>query len=494
MTDYNLQRIRHLSNIKLKAAGDYVLYWMQIYRRFEFNFALEYAVELANKLNKPLLVYEGLAIDYPWASDRFHSFLMEGKYENKQIANTLKINYLSYIEPIQGHGRGLVEELISKSCAVVTDDFPVFIIQKHNRSLASKVNKPYIVVDSNGLIPFNKSDKAPYSAYLFRKVVQRCFVEAITNMPLRNPLDSLKNRATIDLSFLNSKWLNTILNGYDIYKHLQSLPINHAVHPLANYKGTRKAALEQFDIFCKSKLFAYEDKRNHPDENAISKMSGYLHFGKISEHEMVSNVLRYQPPEWDLSQITYNNGSRGAFFNGDPSISAFLDELVTWRGVGHHFAHFNRGYDQFESLPDWAISTLKKHESDPREFVYSLDRFESALTHDEIWNAAQQQLVQDGFIHNYLRMLWGKKILEWTNKAEEALDIMIELNNKYAIDGRDPNSYSGIFWILGRFDRPWQERSILGQIRYMSSDSTRKKIKLTHYLKTYAQSVLPFND
>jgi deoxyribodipyrimidine photo-lyase len=199
----------------------------------------------------------------------------------------------------------------------------------------------------------------------------------------------------------------------------------------------------------------------------------------------VKTIFEHQPEGWDLDDITPNNGKNSGFFNGDPNIESFLDEVITWREVGFHYAHHRPDYDQFDSLPDWALKTMGKHEDDEREYIYSLEEFEQSKTHDEIWNAAQTELRETGVMHNYLRMLWGKKIIEWTPDYRTALDYMIELNNKYALDGRDPNSYSGIFWCFGRFDRAWQERPIFGKLRYMTSDSTRRKVKLDRYLEKF---------
>ncbi len=171
------------------------------------------------------------------------------------------------------------------------------------------------------------------------------------------------------------------------------------------------------------------------------------------------------------------------------SAEAFLDQLVTWRELGYNMCVHRPDYDRYESLPDWARATLELHAPDRRDPTYTLDQFAAAETHDPVWNAAQRQLVRDGALHNYLRMLWGKKILEWTESPREALDVMIELNNRYALDGRDPNSYSGIFWMLGRYDRAWgPERPIFGKIRYMSSDSTIRKLKMKQYLERYGNA------
>ena len=195
--------------------------------------------------------------------------------------------------------------------------------------------------------------------------------------------------------------------------------------------------------------------------------------------------MERQPDGWELGEMKPNGGKRSGFFGGNSSIESFLDELITWREVGFHYAHHRPDYDKFESLPDWVMETMDEHRDDEREVVYSLEQFENAQTHDELWNAAQRQLREEGIIHNYLRMLWGKKVIEWSPDYRTALETLIHLNNKYALDGRDPNSYSGIFWCFGRFDRAWQERPVFGKLRYMTSDSTRKKVKLNQYLDKF---------
>lgn len=466
-------------------SGEYVLYWMQINRRLEYNFALEYAVAWANKLNKPLLIYEGLNIDYPWASDRFHKFIMQGMQENLRIAEKLNLNLFSYVEPNEGAGKGLFYELAEGSCCVISDEFPVFIIRKHNERVANRISVPYTTIDSNGLIPLGITSKDPYSAYLFRKIMQKHFVEAYTNPPKKDPLSALENRDFIQLSeiFL-AKYQSAMGVDDDLQKVIEHLDIDHSVQAV-DVSGTREGALEKLDFFIQNNLFEYGEKRNHPDENKSSGLSPWLHFGKISEYEIVKAALDQQPKSWDLAQITPNGGKNTGFFNGNESIQSFLDEVITWREVGFHFAHHRPDYDEFESLPDWVKQTMNEHQHDERKWIYSLVDLEQSRTHDEIWNAAQTQLREEGIIHNYLRMLWGKKVIEWTPDYRTALDFLIELNNKYALDGRDPNSYSGIFWCLGRFDRAWQEREVFGKLRYMASESTRKKVRMKEYLSKY---------
>lgn len=184
------------------------------------------------------------------------------------------------------------------------------------------------------------------------------------------------------------------------------------------------------------------------------------------------------------------SGKREGWWGASPGAEAWLDQFVTWRELGYNLTSHRDDYDHFESLPDWARATLEKHARDRREYVYSIDELAAAATHDPLWNAAQTQLVREGRIHNYLRMLWGKKILEWTASPREALEIMIELNNRYALDGRNPNSYSGIFWVLGRYDRPWgPERPVFGTVRYMSSQNTQRKLHVEEYQRTYGRVI-----
>ncbi|MDX1671420.1 MAG: hypothetical protein R3211_03705 [Balneolaceae bacterium] len=485
MEQINQHRIFNRNDADFNRDGDYLLYWMQINRRFHYNYALDHAVDLANQLGKPLLIYEGLNCDYPWACDRIHHFMLQGMKEHLEYADEQELNYYSYLEDQPGNGSGLLYRLAENACGLVTDEYPVYIIREHNERVPSNLSIPYITVDSNGLIPLGLTDKAPYSAYLFRKTMQKHFVECYTHPPDKDPIERLENREQIELpGDFKAQFPAARHHLQDIGGFISGLPIRHDVGPVER-TGTRQAALGKLGQFIQFGLMEYDEKRNDPDENKSSGLSPWLHFGKISEYEVVRAVLDHQPSEWDLDDITYNDGSRGAFFNGNDSISAFLDEVITWREVGFHFAHHTSDYDRYESLPDWALETLEDHRDDPREHLYDYEELEQADTHDEIWNAAQTQLREEGIIHNYLRMLWGKKVIEWTPDPETALEYLIELNNQYALDGRDPNSYSGIFWCFGRFDRPWQERKIFGKVRYMTSDSTRRKVKLDDYLAKY---------
>ena len=253
--------------------GEYVLYWMQINRRFEYNFALEYAVAWANKLNKPLLIYEGLNIDYPWACDRFHSFILQGMMENLEIATQNNINLFSYVEPKINAGRGLLYNLANKACCIVSDEFPVFIVREHNTRVASKVNIPFITIDSNGLIPLGITEKDPYSAYLFRKIMQKHFFEAYTHPPKLNALSDLKNKTKIHIGDeIIQKYGSAMSLDCDIKEVISTLDIDHTVK-IVDVDGSRKGALKKLNQFIKNSLMDYDEKRNHPDEKKTSGLS-----------------------------------------------------------------------------------------------------------------------------------------------------------------------------------------------------------------------------
>jgi len=488
-----MEKFKNINSHRVRKRNDadpgdgYVMYWMQSNHRLNYNYALEYAVGWANKLNKPLVIFEELKCDYRWASDRIHVFYMQGMKAHLDICRDKKINYIPFVEDEAGTSKRFYRRLLNEAALLVSDEYPVYFIRERNEELAEELDIPFFTVDSNGMIPLGITEKAPYNAYFFRKIMQKHFVKCFTAPPRERPLDDLKNRDRVQVTEdLAGEIQRSEKALEDIDSFVKSLSIDHSVSRL-EIKGTRRAAQGRLGQFVGHSLSDYGEKRNDPDANKVSGLSPWLHFGKISEYEVVKTVLEQQPDSWDLEDITFNDGQRNGFWNGDPGISKFLDELITWREVGFHFCHHTPDYDQFESLPDWARETLEDHEDDPREWNYSLEELEYAETHDELWNAAQNQLATEGIIHNYLRMLWGKKVIEWTPDPRTALDYLIELNNKYAIDGRDPNSYSGIFWCFGRFDRAWQERPIFGKIRYMTSKSTRRKVKLDRYLERYGK-------
>lgn len=269
---------------------------------------------------------------------------------------------------------------------------------------------------------------------------------------------------------------------------LSKLPIDHEVREGFTSGGTT-VAKQRLKAFVERKLPKYANDRNEPQQEGSSGLSAHLHFGHISPHEVFLALI--EGTGWSPEVLGKAEGKMEGFWNLSPNADPLLDQLITWREIGFNFAARERNYDRYESLPEWAQQTLAEHADDPRPAIYSLEEFTHAKTHDPLWNAAQRQLVREGRIHNYLRMLWGKKILHWTRSPQEALEVMIQLNNQFALDGRDPNSYSGIFWVLGRYDRAWgPERPIFGKIRYMTSESTASKWRVGEYVKKYSETVL----
>lgn len=482
-------RVKCLNDAEVNPDGEYVLYWMVANRRVSWNFSLDRALDWGEELGLPVLVFEALRIDYQWASDRIHAFVIQGMIDNQAACEDKQLTYFPYLETSQGEGRGLLRGLRDRAAVVVTDDFPCFFIPRMIRGAALRAPVLFEAVDSNGLLPLRAADRTFPRAHSFRRFLQKSLLEHLSEFPLDDPVHGreLPEGATIPKE-IRSQWpaaeLANFSEGFD---SLADFDIDHSV-AVSPYAGGSEAARKQLETFIDNRLEHYADDRNHPDNDCASGLSPYLHFGHISAHEVFSAVMDHDG--WTPDAVAdKSTGSREGWWGASPAVESFLDELITWREVGYNFSAREDNYDKYESLPEWAQETLAEHADDEREHTYSLEQFENAETHDTIWNCAQRQLVQEGKMHNYLRMLWGKKILHWTRTPQEALDIMIELNNKYALDGRNPNSYSGIFWVLGRFDRAWgPERPIFGKIRYMTSDSTRRKLRLKQYLRTYGES------
>jgi deoxyribodipyrimidine photo-lyase len=398
-----------------------------------------------------------------------------------------RATYYPYIEAERGAGSGLLKQLARRACVVVSDDYPAFFLPRMIRAAAAQIPVRFELIDSNGLLPMRAADKVFARAFDYRRFLQKNLLPHLAECPKRDPLLRV-NLPLIDAlpKSISTRWPmarpGERLASAD---GLSLFPIDHSVGPAATAGGWR-AARSRLRAFLEKKLSIYESDRNQPERDATSGLSPYLHFGHISAHQIfedLTSLVGWTPGEIGAKP----SGSRVGWWGTSPEVESFLDQLITWRELGFNFCWQRDDYSQYESLPAWAQKTLAEHADDPRPHVYSLEQFERAETHDNLWNAAQRQLVREGQMHNYLRMLWGKKILEWSASPRESLEIMIELNNKYSLDGRDPNSYSGIFWILGRYDRAWgPERPIFGKIRYMSSENTARKLRVRQYLQQYS--------
>ena len=479
-------RIRLLNDAPIRPDGKFVLYWMIAARRRRYNFALQRAVEHARALGKGIVVLEALRVAYPWASDRLHGFVLDGMSANLEAFVDGKVRYVPYVEPSAGAGSGLLVELARHACVVVTDYLPSFFLPRMVAKAGAKLDVCAEIVDGNGLLPIAAADRDFPTAYVFRRFLQKTLAPHLHELPDDDPLRGPLPRVPDLPRGIASRWptASTALLARSPAA-ISALPIDHAVGLVALRGGAVHGAA-QLDAFVEHRLARYGEDRNHPDDDASSGLSPWLHFGHVAAHEVFARVVERE--RWTTSKLsTKANGKRAGWWNMSAASESFLDELVTWRELGHnHCARNPDTYDRYESLPEWARKTLEAHATDPRPTLYTREELEEARTHDPIWNAAQRQLVRDGRMHNYLRMLWGKKILEWSRGPRDALAMLIELNNRWAVDGRNPNSYSGIFWCLGRYDRPWApQRPIFGSIRYMSSESTKRKLHMKRYLAEY---------
>jgi deoxyribodipyrimidine photo-lyase len=514
MANFNDARVRQANDQPIRKSGKYVLYWMQMYRRLESNHALDYAVAMAKHYDKPLVIYEGLKLHYPWASARFHMFLLTGMAENLEAAAERKLNYWPLVETPGNTGHGLVKELTDDAVMLVTDDYPQYIVPAQIHTISAKAACRVVAVDGNSVTPLSLLGKPTAAAAHLRPKWHKLFAEAWANRS--NPKPDLESV---------SKPVKAPFKTWTVPKNLrefvESLPIDQSVPEVQHWVGGATAGHAQLKHFVKHKLPKYADERSQPDDpkkNSASGLSAHLHYGHLSIDDVIAAVLG---KDWTPDQLNLKTRNRDDFFCRNANVNSYLDEAVTWRDVGYqwHFARIsdfgfrisektkNKTWQEegeepsfnFETfdfsplskdgtlagvLPEWALNTLGKHAGDRREYLYNRAQFEAGTTHDPIWNAAQRELVVTGRIHNYLRMLWAKKVLEWSECPEAAYRVLEHLNNKYAMDGRDPNSYTGILWCFGLFDRPWPpERQVFGNIRFMSSDSTKKKFKLAGYLE-----------
>lgn len=481
-------RVRVLNGDAVRSDGRFVLYWMNAARRARWNYALDRAIAWARELERPLVVLEALGLEYPYASDRLHTFVMQGMAANAGAFAATDALYYPYVEDAEGAGDGLIAKLGESACVVVTDDFPALFYPAMLASAGKQVGVRMEAVDSNGLLPVRAGSKAWSRAYDFRRFLQRNLAPHLERMPSERPFEGveLPKLGGVDELGIAERWpaapLDLLVGNP---QELAKLPIDHTVQGV-DLEGGTPAARRLLERFTGTVLERYDDERNHPDEGATSGLSPYLHFGHMAAHEVVVEIARKE--NWAPDDVgDVRSGAREGYWNMSPSAEAYMDQLVTWRELGLNFATFRDDLDAYASLPDWAQKSLAEHATDSRPHVYSLEEFEAAATHEPVWNAAQRELVATGRMHNYMRMLWGKKILHWTRSPEDALAIMLRLNDRYALDGRDPNSYSGIFWVLGRYDRAWgPERPVFGKLRYMTCASAQRKLRLREYLERWA--------
>jgi len=483
-------RIERLNQRSPNPRGSYVLYWMIAARRTRANFGLQHAIWHARHNGLPLIILEPLRIGYEWAADRHHRFIIEGMADQRARLDDTPIAYHAYVERVAGDGSGLLAAFAADAAVIVTDSYPAFFLPRMLKAAAARMPVLCEAVDSNGLLPLRSVDRTFTAAVHFRRHMQKNILPWLQPevLPMADPLEAARGLPPAVIpEVVRERWpeVTTDELGDGLDALIASLPIDHSV-PAIEVAGGEAQGRRLLDAFVGRKLKNYAELKNEPELDVVSGLSPYLHFGHIGVHTIFTAITDAEG--WHPSRVAPKvTASRAGWWGMSPTAEAFIDQLVTWRELGFNECLMNPDhYDKWTGLPEWARKTLDAHAGDERAYVYTYDELEGAQTHDDLWNAAQRQLREEGVIHNYLRMLWGKKVIEWSPSPQIAFERLLQLNNRWSVDGRDPNSYTGVAWIFGRFDRPWgPERPIFGSIRYMSSDNTAKKVKVKEYLRRW---------
>jgi deoxyribodipyrimidine photo-lyase len=439
------ERIKVL-NRKGIQEGKYILYWMQASQRAEYNHALEFAILKANELRQPLIVFFGITDQFPEANERHYTFMLEGL---KEVKHSLEKRGIQMVILHQSPEIGILRLAKKASLAVV--DRGYLRIQKAWRDDASKkMDCPLIQVETDVVVPVEETSiKEEYAAATIRSKIKRKLDAFLVPLKEHEPIiDSL----SLDFDSFD-------IEGVE--KAISKLRIDRSVKRVNAFHGGTKEGKSHLEIFLESKLDRFPELRNDPTLDYLSHMSPYLHFGQISPLYITLKVSKTR--------------SLGA--------EAFLEELIIRRELSMNFVFYNEKYDSLEAIPDWTKKTLRTHQKDRRPYLYSPEELENGGTHDPYWNAAQKEMVIRGKMHGYMRMYWGKKILEWSKTPEEAFKIALYLNNKYELDGRDPNGFTGVAWCFGKHDRPWGERGIFGNVRYMNDKGLKRKFDADKYVK-----------
>jgi deoxyribodipyrimidine photo-lyase len=443
-----VERIQNLNEADVREGG-YVLYWMQASQRAEQNHALEYAVRRANDLDQRLLVVFGLTDDYPEANLRHYTFMLEGLKDAQEAIEKRGIEMVVR----EGSPEEVALEAGKDASLIVTDRGYMRPQKKWREKVAREADCLVTQVESDVVVPVElASGKQEHAARTLRPKIQEYLEDFLVALRPTKVEKWSKNMQEdgLDLS--------------DVEKVLDGMDLDRSVGALSHlYKGGNSEAKKIFRRFLIQGLGDYDANRNQPQTDYVSHMSKYLHFGHVS-------------PIWLVLQAREASAKQN-------NIESFVEELVVRRELSMNFVFYNNDYDSYSNLPAWARKTLEEHKGDEREYTYTRKQLESAGTHDEYWNAAMNEMVHTGYMHNYMRMYWGKKILEWSNTPEHAYRTTLYLNNKYFLDGRDPNSFANVAWVFGQHDRGWTEREVYGKVRYMSAGGLERKAKPEQYVE-----------
>lgn len=423
--------------------GNYVLYWMQQAQRTRYNHALEWALSAANACQLPLVVAVVLTESYPEANARHYAFMLEGWSDVSHALHQRGIGF----RVCRGNPPDVIVPLALQAALLVGDVGYLRIQRQWRNQVAAEVPCPFTVVETDVVVPIQQaSRKEEYAARTLRPAILRLrdrYLKPVRTEAVRVP-PLPEDAAPVSIPACSS------------------LSVDRSVAPSDIFRGGQEAAQSTLETFIHGALARYADKRNDPSLGVVSHMSPYLHFGQISPIDIALRIRESQAP--------------------DEAKEAYLEELIVRRELSMNYVFYQPGYDTYAALPSWARKTLDLHRDDPRETLYSYDQFDQATTHDPYWNAAQQEMRITGKMHNYMRMYWGKKIIEWSASPEEAFKTMLALNNRYEIDGRDANGFTGVAWCFGKHDRPWKERAIFGSVRYMAASGLERKFAIQNYV------------
>jgi deoxyribodipyrimidine photo-lyase len=430
--------------------GRYVLYWMQQSQRAAFNPALEYAIEVAYRAGLPVLVAFGLMDDYPDANLRHYRFMLEGL---REVAATLAGRRIGFV--VRRGAPNDVAVALARDAAMVVCDRGYLRHQAAWRAdVAARVSCALVQVEGDVVVPLEVASKrAEVAARTLRPKLHRVWDEYLR--PLE---DAIVRQSSLDLRIESDVDLS------DPEGVPGSLKLDRAVAPVRRFRGGTAEARRRLRGFLAKRLEGYARARSAPAAFHCSLLSPYLHFGQISPVEVA---------------LAVRDAGQGA----DADRRAYLEELIVRRELAANFVAYEPRYDDYACLPAWARATLEAHRADRRQHIYVLDQLESAGTHDRYWNAAMREMRETGFMHNYMRMYWAKKILEWSAEPEAAFRTILHLNNKYFLDGRDASSYANVAWIFGVHDCPWPERPVFGKVRYMNAKGLERKFDMAAYAR-----------
>lgn len=460
--DQLAQRSARVNETRLVPEGDLVLYFMQSTQRIHENWALRFATIEADRLNRPLLIVHELDSDYEHASDRMHTFALQGARDVAREAEALGYTFRFLLRRRRGEPSRAIERLAARACLIVTDAYPTGGTAARTAQLARSAPCRVVTVDSVGVIPAAMLHREEYAARTIRPKLNK-----LRDIALEPVLDRAPRRE-LPASLLASLAIDSVdIARADIAKEVARCEVDHEVKA-ATIEGGTVAGRARLARFVETGLQQYSTRRVDPtDRDGSSRLSPYLRYGQMSAAEVARAALEHAPPA---------------------ESSAFLDEMITWRELSLNFCLHNPVHDTLDALPAWVHRSMAEHASDPRNTIYSRDQLARACTGEPLWNAGQRELLETGQMHNAVRMLWGKSVLLWTDHYADALSYLIWLNDRYALDGRDPNSYANILWCFGKFDRPFATRPVWGTIRPMSLSRAKAKFDVKAYVERWSSS------